>query len=170
MTVHLDRKLRAEMAKVVVGLPTKSAKIRALGGAGYARGDIARFLEIRYQHVRNVLVRAQEKEEREERDKEAATPPTQVWAQVGPDGRVVIPAAYRGLLGIEGGGHVFMLLEGDEVRLMGRDGALRRAQELVAQYVPAGVSLVDEFLAERRREAEREEQEGRAAQENRKSE
>ena len=163
MTVHLDRDLRAEMAKVAAGLPTKSAKIRALGGAGYARADIARFLDIRYQHVRNVLERAQEKEEHAARNEAAASPPAQVWAQVGPDGRVVIPAAYRGLLGIEGGGHLFMVLEGGEVRLMGRDGALRRAQELVAKYVPEGVSLVDEFLAERRREAEREDQEFRAA-------
>ncbi len=157
MTVHLDRDLRAEMAKVVVGLPTKSAKIRALGGAGYARGDIARFLDIRYQHVRNVLVRAQEKEERAERNEAAASPPSQVWAQVGSDGRVVIPAAYRELLGIEGSGHVFMLLEGDEVRLMGRDGALRRAQELVAPYLKDESMSTDAFLADRRREARREE-------------
>ncbi|KKK61710.1 hypothetical protein LCGC14_3011610 [marine sediment metagenome] len=37
-------------------LPTKSAKIRAMSADGMSRGDIARALEIRYQHVRNVLV------------------------------------------------------------------------------------------------------------------
>jgi len=37
-------------------LPTKSAKIRAMAADGMSRGDIARALEIRYQHVRNVLV------------------------------------------------------------------------------------------------------------------
>lgn len=42
--------------KVVEGLPTKSAKIRALDDAGYERTEIAKFLDIRYQHVRNVLV------------------------------------------------------------------------------------------------------------------
>ncbi len=161
MTVHLDRGLRAEMAKVVIGLPTKSAKIRALGAAGYARGDIARFLDIRYQHVRNVLVQAQEKEERAAQDEAAASPPAQMWAQVGPDGRVVVPAAYRGLLGIEGGGHLFMVLEGDEVRLMGRDGALRRAQDIVAPYLKDESLSVDAFLADRRREARREEEKER---------
>lgn len=37
-------------------LPTKSAKIRAMAADGMSRGDIARTLGIRYQHVRNVLV------------------------------------------------------------------------------------------------------------------
>ena len=42
--------------KVVDGLKTKSDKIRALSKAGFARTEIAQFLQIRYQHVRSVLV------------------------------------------------------------------------------------------------------------------
>src|SRR2546421_11938879 len=45
-----------QMQLVTEGLQTKSEKIRRLAGAGYARADIARFLDIRYQHVRKVLV------------------------------------------------------------------------------------------------------------------
>ncbi len=37
-------------------LPTKSAKIRYLNAQDWKRGDIAKKLDIRYQHVRNVLV------------------------------------------------------------------------------------------------------------------
>lgn len=37
-------------------LPTKSAKIRYLNAKGWKRGDIAKHMGIRYQHVRNVLV------------------------------------------------------------------------------------------------------------------
>lgn len=37
-------------------LPTKSAKIRYLASLDMSRGDIARYLDIRYQHVRNVLI------------------------------------------------------------------------------------------------------------------
>ena len=55
---------REKMAAVVEGLPTKSAKIRALDAAGYARADIARFLDIRYQHVRTVLIQGPPKRER----------------------------------------------------------------------------------------------------------
>lgn len=167
MTMVPNDTSRTEMTKIVSGLPTTSAKIRALGRAGYARADIARFLDIRYQHVRNVLVRDEERQKREAPTEAADGPPRQAWIQVGPDGRLVIPTAYRRLLGVKDGGHVFMLLEGGELRLMGRDRALRRAQELVARYVPEGVSLVDELLAERRREVAREEQQVRAARENR---
>ncbi len=43
------------MSVVVAGLPTKSAKIKALIAEGYLRADVARFLDINYQHVRKVL-------------------------------------------------------------------------------------------------------------------
>ncbi len=44
--------------KIVEGLTTKSDKIRALDAAGFTRTEIAQFLGIRYQHVRNVLVQS----------------------------------------------------------------------------------------------------------------
>lgn len=56
MTVE-DSETRPAMGEVVHGLTTKSAKIRALDDAGYARTEIAKYLGIRYQHVRGVLVR-----------------------------------------------------------------------------------------------------------------
>jgi len=37
-------------------LPTKSSKIRYLNSYGWKRGEIAKYLNIRYQHVRNVLI------------------------------------------------------------------------------------------------------------------
>lgn len=43
--------------EIVEGLATKADKIRALSGAGFSRSEIATFLGIRYQHVRNTLVR-----------------------------------------------------------------------------------------------------------------
>jgi hypothetical protein len=47
---------RRQPEEVTNGLPTISAKIRALAQAGYERTEISRLLNIRYQHVRNVLV------------------------------------------------------------------------------------------------------------------
>ena len=49
---------RVEADKVVGGLTTKADKIRALAKAGYRRTEIRDFLGIRYQHVRNVLLRS----------------------------------------------------------------------------------------------------------------
>jgi hypothetical protein len=36
-------------------LPSKSAKIRAMGADGFKAGPISRALNIRFQHARNVL-------------------------------------------------------------------------------------------------------------------
>jgi bifunctional DNA-binding transcriptional regulator/antitoxin component of YhaV-PrlF toxin-antitoxin module len=142
--------------KAVAGLKSNADKIRALDRARYPRGKIAKLLKVRYQQVHNVLARSAK---RAARAREEVAPPRQEWAQVGPDGRVVIPVAFRRALGIEGGGHVLMRLEGDGLNVVGRDTAIRRVQELVARYIPENVSLVDELIAERRAEAERESRE-----------
>jgi len=48
--------------QIVSDLETTSEKIRALARAGYLRTDISKFLGIRYQHVRKVLIDAGIKE------------------------------------------------------------------------------------------------------------
>lgn len=52
----LTTKQKNTMTNQVKGCETKSSKIRTLNSKGHSRADIARFLDIRYQHVRNVLV------------------------------------------------------------------------------------------------------------------
>ena len=150
------------MEGAVAGLTTKSDKIRALYREGYSRSEIRRFLGIRYQHVRNVLVRDGYHETRLSRSphkgavasgRSSGPPPDQVRVVVGPGGRVVIPAAYREALGIEEGGAVFMRLDGDELRVVEDETEVRRVREMIARRVPEGISLVDELLRERRREA-----------------
>ncbi len=83
-----------------------------------------------------------------------------VRSVVEPDGRVAVPAAFLEALGVSKGDSVVLSLEGDDLRLCGPEAAIRRAQRLVAQYVPADVSLTDELIAERRREAARESGDG----------
>ena len=74
------------------------------------------------------------------------------------NGRVVIPAEIRQAIGLKEGDTVFWDLVDGEPRLSTRQTRLRRAQALVARYCPIapGDSVVDEFIAERRAEAERE--------------
>jgi AbrB family looped-hinge helix DNA binding protein len=139
------------MGKLVANLRTKADKIRALGSAGYTRSQIAKYLDIRYQHVRNVLVRSG-----------ATEPPKEVNVAIGPGGRIVIPAPYRNALGLSEGDQVMLSLGDDEVRIASRAARIRAAQDLVAKYVPQDVDLVDELIAERRREAAREEGENGA--------
>lgn len=71
-------------------------------------------------------------------------------------GRVVIPAEYRRALGIRPGDRVIMQLEDGEERLFTLDRAIRRAQDLVAEWFPGDRLLSEELIAERRAEAARE--------------
>jgi hypothetical protein len=52
----MSNELTKANATKLAQFQTKSAKIRYLNSLGWSRGDIARHLEIRYQHVRNVLI------------------------------------------------------------------------------------------------------------------
>jgi AbrB family looped-hinge helix DNA binding protein len=69
-------------------------------------------------------------------------------------GRIVIPVEYRQALGLHVGDEVVLLLEDGEVRMMTPQQAIKRAQELVSQYIEQGRSLSDELIAERRAEKE----------------
>jgi AbrB family looped-hinge helix DNA binding protein len=154
---------RSDLGDTVAHLPTKSAKIRALAARGVARAEIARVLGVRYQHVRNVL------EHDKAREAEAGvglSEPAQaaifddkmpsVKVRLGPEGRVVVPAPMREALGLKEGDVLFARLEGGEIKLLTPKAAMLRAQAIVRQFVPEGVSLADELIADRRREAERE--------------
>jgi AbrB family looped-hinge helix DNA binding protein len=130
-------------------LPSKSAKIRALAGAGFSRSEIAKFLGIRYQHVRNVLVASPPE-----------TLPKRVTVTIGPAGRVAIPAFYRQLLGLEEGEEVVLSLDGNSLRLESHASRLRRVQQRVASVMKGPEFSVDAFLADRRAQAEREDADG----------
>lgn len=83
-------------------------------------------------------------------------PPAPERLVVGQGGRVVIPVRYREALGVDEGDELSVRFEDGEIRLTTPGLALRRAQEMLRRYVPAGRSLADELIAERRLEAERE--------------
>jgi antitoxin PrlF len=76
--------------------------------------------------------------------------------KVNENGRIVIPASFRRALGIDPGDEVVLRMEDDELRITTIKRRLERAQRLVRKYVKPGTSLVDELIAERRREARNE--------------
>lgn len=156
------------MDDVVAGLATKADKIRALNRAGYSRSQIAAFLNIRYQHVRNVLVD-------DERTGGSAGPmgmaedaqpfvPSPVqndarrarWIEVAADGTLTLPAVLLAAVGIPQGGVLLARFDDDEIKMMTPDTTTRKIQAMVRQSVPEGVSLVDELIAERRAAAKKE--------------
>ncbi len=70
-------------------------------------------------------------------------------------GRLQIPAEIRKQLGLQDGDGVTLKVVDGELRVLSIQEAIRRAQKMIRQYVPEGVSLVDELIAERRAEAAR---------------
>lgn len=79
-----------------------------------------------------------------------------VKTTIGAGGRVVIPAEFRKSMGLKPGDQIIVSMKDGEVRIFTQAHAIKRAQELVRKYVPDDVSLVDELIEERRREAARE--------------
>jgi antitoxin component of MazEF toxin-antitoxin module len=143
---------------ITKGLRTKSDKIRALAREGAATADIARYLGIRYQHARNVLVSSGLHAPR--RDREAGDKPAVAmaaaagnWVRLDGAGRLQIPAEMLQAAGMTGDEQVHVRVCGDAVEILSQRAALRRAHEIARRFVPEGVSLVDELIAERRREA-----------------
>ena len=82
-----------------------------------------------------------------------------VKTTLGKGGRVVIPVEYRKSLGIEPGDEIIVSFKDGEIKITTVREAVRRAQAIVRRFVPEGVSLVDELIQERRREAARESRE-----------
>lgn len=76
-----------------------------------------------------------------------------VRTKVTQGGRIVIPAEMRRRLGIEIGDDVSVAVDNGSLRIRTQKESIKRAQALVRKFVPEGVSLVDELIAERRREA-----------------
>ena len=136
--------LREEGRPTFLG-QSKADRIRALDAQGMSCADIARELGLSYQHVYNTLKRAPVRPE---------------TVTVGPDGRIVIPVQYRRTLQIEPGDEVRLKIENGELRVIGKRAAIEQAQALVRKFVPEGISLVDELIAERRAEAAKEDGSG----------
>jgi bifunctional DNA-binding transcriptional regulator/antitoxin component of YhaV-PrlF toxin-antitoxin module len=168
---------KTEINAVVASALSVSDKIRALAGGGLPRAEIARLLGKRYQHVRNVL-----EADKLRRQPQAGEGPSGVAEAARPfggpsgdahpdvegrgggayrlvvreDGSVVIPEAVRATLGVNPGQPLMARFDGEALNLVNAATALRRAQELIRPYIVEGVSVVDELIAERRREAARE--------------
>jgi AbrB family looped-hinge helix DNA binding protein len=78
-------------------------------------------------------------------------------ARMNQQGRIVIPADCRKAAGLKPGDKLLIESVGEgELRLYTREQAIRRAQAMVAPYLPKGRDLVQEFIDDRRTEAARE--------------
>ena len=77
----------------------------------------------------------------------------EIRVQIRKSGRLVVPVKLRKALNIKTGDEILARLENDSIRLIPVQQAVNLAQKVVRQYVPQGVSLVDELIKARREEA-----------------
>jgi len=87
-------------------------------------------------------------------DRQAPLSADRQAVELGAGGRLVIPAPFRAALGMKPGDKLTVRLEGNELRIYTYEEGLRRARELFAKHLPD--NAVDDFLAWKRGEAERE--------------
>ena len=135
------------------GLPTKSAKIRALGAAGYTRAEIAAYLGISYQHVRSVLGPLESQDDAME---DAGEEPNDALPETGTliveqDGSIHVPPNLAALADVMPGQTARWRWDGDDLVFLGRGSRLRHAQELVARHTRNSAKTGTELLAEERR-------------------
>jgi hypothetical protein len=164
LNTNLTPEERERMAQIAASLSTKSAKIRALAAAGYKRARIADFLNIRYQHVRNVLVhsaREQGADANAVSEFQDEEPSAELMsygrATVDEKGSVNLPRAVVEALEVRPGGWIPWRFEDGELKLMNRSAALRFGQSLAADLAKQHPGVWSEqLIAERRAEAARE--------------
>jgi bifunctional DNA-binding transcriptional regulator/antitoxin component of YhaV-PrlF toxin-antitoxin module len=166
--------MRPDPKSIIQSGATVSDNIRALDRAGYKRSEIAALLGKRYQHVRNVLVddkvhgrgagaAAQGGVAESSNPFEGVGAMTDriesnsLWLDVDADGRLTLPPPLREALGVAGGGRFRAARNADGVwELSTVQDAIKQLQGMFRSLGDPNVSWVDQLIAERRAEAERE--------------
>lgn len=76
--------------------------------------------------------------------------------QLGPGGRIVIPAAFRKAMQVKEGDRLMARVVDGELQVLTPTMGVRKAQRMVRESIPADVDLVGSLFEERRREYEQE--------------
>ncbi len=76
-------------------------------------------------------------------------------ANIGPSGRLLIPAAQRRELGLEVGDEVVLKVQDNELRILSLKHRIARVQALVRKHNPNAESLSESLIRDRRAETAR---------------
>ena len=131
-----------EMRILIADAPSKSESIRRLFRAGVSKAAIASFMELRYQHVYNVLLKV--------------SPPAGAAAasadigftavKVDSKGKVQLPAEFMAANGVQEGGTLFCRSDPHGLTLMSRESALDHLREAARKRMPDQAALLDALL------------------------
>jgi AbrB family looped-hinge helix DNA binding protein len=83
-----------------------------------------------------------------------------IHAKLDSAGRLLVPAELRESLGLRPGSTVVLRVEGDGLHIVSQYRLMEEAQAYFRQFIPEGVSLAEELIAERRREAAKDDAKG----------
>lgn len=77
-------------------------------------------------------------------------------ATINENGRILIPAAVRAAMHLKAGDEVTLILNDANLQIKTRRQVMESARQALKMNVPAGTSLVDELIKERREDAAKE--------------
>jgi bifunctional DNA-binding transcriptional regulator/antitoxin component of YhaV-PrlF toxin-antitoxin module len=156
----------AEVERIAGGCRTISDKARALLKAGYSISETAMALNRSYQQIRQVVKGDEARKVRNAPARPAPAGEAAAYAidpeaaifrlSVDNAGRLALPAPLLNALGVEPGEAVIAEAKDGRISLSSAHLAMMQAQELIGRLLPAGGSLAESLLADRRREQARE--------------
>lgn len=131
-----------EMNTLIADAPTKSESIRRLFRAGVSKAAIGRFMDLRYQHVYNVLL----KESPPQAGAVTAVDTGFTPVKVDGKGKVQLPADFLTSNGLQDGGTLFCRTDVHGLSLMSREAALDHLREVARKRMPDQAALLDALL------------------------
>lgn len=132
-----------EMHSLIADAPSKSESIRRLFRAGVPKAAIATFMELRYQHVYNVLLKETPPHQE---GAVASAEPGFTAVKVDAKGRVQLPPEFLTANGLQDGGTLFCRSDPRGLTLMTRDLALDHLREIARKRMPDQAGLLDALL------------------------
>ncbi len=132
-----------EMHSLIVDSPSKSESIRRLFRAGVSKAAIGRFMDLRYQHVYNVLLKETPPHQE---GAVASAEPGFTAVKVDARGKVQLPAEFLAANGLQEGGTLFCRNDVQGLTLMSRESALDHLREVARKRMPDQAALLDALL------------------------
>lgn len=137
-----------EMNALTAGTTVKSEKIRILFKAGVERADIARFLEITYQHVQNVLKRSGLLNKAQPGRRDVSVTGQVYTVVVARGGKITLPAQYMKRHDISEGETLICREDDSGLHIMSREAAAAMLRETLKERMPGQAALLEALLAD----------------------
>lgn len=138
-----------DMERLTREASSLSEKMRLLHDAGVPKGEIARFLKRRYQHVYNVIKDYETRTRGADGDGQSGETPAHadvIRLTLGPGGSVQLPAEWLEGQGLSHGDTIICRTEARGLLVMSRAAATELLRETARKRMPDESALLDALL------------------------